>query len=116
MFDFNRVLDDVRYKILVGHLCDFCGSALDADGLSHLKEPIRKVLSKDWYGSRSEPRSVSSTMAKLGHDLFITKGLTPSPWETIRMTLAQEGVKQIITIIGTIAVAAILVYLGLKAR
>lgn len=59
-----------------------------------------------------------SVVSALGHDLFIVKGLKPTAWETLRSTLMQDGVKQLLTlgssIIGAVAIATLLVLLGLK--
>lgn len=53
--------------------------------------------------------------AKLNHNLFVVKGLTPTVWERLRSTVTEEGVKLAVTVCATVLAAAIIFYLGLKA-
>lgn len=82
-------------------------SVIATQGYSDLVPELRRLLSRKWLGSPADPASPAGIVSKLGHNLFITKGLQPSPLESARMTLAKEGVKQVWTVIGTV-IAAVL--------
>jgi ABC-type sulfate transport system permease component len=62
----------------------------------------------------ARPSSAASITAKLGYDLFWTKGKAPTLWESVRNTLRDETVKQLLTIAGGVALAYLLLRLGLK--
>ena len=112
LFDFNRELSSVRFKVLGGFVCSFCTNALERDGHPNLRRELVKILSMRWLSSLAEPFSVASVSAKLGHNLFIVKGLTPTIWEAVRSSLPSEGLKQILGLVGTVLAAAIGYYLG----
>jgi hypothetical protein len=116
LFDFTRSLDEVRQKVLHGFVCDFCRRALDADGLPDLPDELTRVLGKEWLGRPRNPHSPASVVSKLGFNLFTTKGLEPGFREKLMGTLKNEGVKELIKIIGAIALAFLILFLGLKER
>jgi hypothetical protein len=74
-----------------------------------------KILDKRWIGISSDPNSPAGITAKLGYDLFLTKGLVPRFRERFLSNIEQEGIKALINFIGQIILAAALFYLGLKA-
>jgi hypothetical protein len=117
--DVTPSLADARQKVLSSYLCSYCKQSLEDDGLAALIPDIERMLTKSWLGSAQDPSSVAGITSALGHDLFIVKGLRPTFLETIRVTLHQEGAKQILatggTIVAAILVAAVLVLLGLRA-
>lgn len=114
LFDFTAYLSEVKFKVLQGHICQFCEDALRTDELPTLAEQLRKVLSKAWIGEPSVPGSPAYILKNLGYDLFLTKGTRSTFWEQTRITLQQDGVKEIIKIAGGLALVALLIWLGLQ--
>jgi hypothetical protein len=104
----------VRLKVLTGFICSHCSSALVADGYPKLPVELRRVLRKKWLGRVDVSDSPAAVAAKLGYNLFFTKGLTPTWWEQTRTTLHEEGVKEFIKLVGAVVLAALLLWLGLK--
>lgn len=116
--DVTPSLGDARQKVLSFYLCDYCRKALEDEDLGALIPDIEKMLAKDWLGSSTDPSSPAAIASALGHDLFIVKGLRPTLPESIRVTLRQEGVKQLIamstTIVSAVLITVVLVLLGLR--
>jgi hypothetical protein len=116
--DVSPLLKDARQKVLSHYFCHFCRTSLTREGQANLIPDIERMLAKTWLGSSADPSSPAGIVSALGHDLFIVKGLKPTPWEGLRSTLMQDGAKQLLTlgssIIGTVAIAILLVLLGLK--
>lgn len=82
--------------------------------MGELSDILPKIVRGHWLGDVSDPTSPTGLARKLGHDLFITKDLKPTLWESLRVTLSTEGLKELLRIIGAVVVVAILVWLGLK--
>jgi hypothetical protein len=114
LFDYTPHLADTRYKVLNAFVCANCRKALIVDGLPNLADEIVTVLSKKWLGNVVDLSSPAGISAKLGHNLFVTRGFEATGWEKILNVLQEEGVKQIISILGTVIVAGLLLWLGLK--
>lgn len=114
LFDFTATLDEVRYKVLNGNICAHCHNALLQDNYPELADELRFVLGKEWFGKPSEPLSPANITSKLGYDLFTTKGLEATTWEKFMSTLSEEGIKQLITIIGGIILAGLIFWLGFQ--
>ena len=114
LFDFTPSLDEVRFKVLGAFVCGHCSSALQTDGYPQVAAEIRSVLGKGWLGRVDDPGSPAAMVAKLGYNLFTTKGLKATPWEKILGTLQEEGVKLVLAVIGSVVGALVLVWLGLK--
>ncbi|MFG3259045.1 hypothetical protein [Streptomyces sp. NPDC048172] len=116
--DVTPVLSDVRQKVMSSYLCGYCRTAMAEDGVSDLIPAVEKMLSKSWIGSADDPSSPAGVVSALGHDLFIVKGLEPTMWERLRSTLRREGAQQLVTSVSSVfvavAVAALIVTLGLK--
>jgi hypothetical protein len=113
--DFNQMLADVRLKVLGGFVCSYCRHALDASGHKFVADEIELVLSKGWIGDLSSSASVASTIAKLGVNLFVTRGLTPTLGERLVGAIRDEGIKELIKLIYGLVLAGMLFYLGWKA-
>lgn len=111
VMDFSAKLSDVRQHVLLGYICHECESTIKRR-YPNLVPELREFLSKRWLGDPANPASPAAVVSKLKHDLFITKGLEPSLLERARMTLIQEGFKQIPTIIGLIVTAIVISLLG----
>ncbi len=116
--DFTAPLSEVRLKVLNGFVCSYCRAALQSDGFAILADELVHILGKDWIGTSTDPRTPAGIAANLGYDLFITKGLKASKWEIMLTLLQQEGVKQLISIVGAvlqfILIALLILWLGLK--
>jgi hypothetical protein len=69
------------------------------------------ILTKSWIGEISQPSSPASVVAKLGYNLFITKGLNPSWKERFFQSLREEGITELI---GALLLAAFLLWFGIK--
>jgi hypothetical protein len=113
--DFTDALEDVRYKVLQGFVCTHCREAMRRAGAATLADELLPVLDKRWLGTTAQPNTPASIAAKLGHDLFVTRGVTPTLWERVRASLAAEGGKQLLTVVGGVLLAFLLLRLGLKA-
>lgn len=114
MFDFNQELRDVRYKALNGYVCEFCAGAIAGSKRPELANDLRTALGKEWLGSLDDPASPASIAAKLGHDLFINKGLVPTAFEKIQSVLPTESLKLLFTIIGAVVGGIVGSWIALK--
>jgi len=114
LFDFTPALAEVRQKVLGSFVCSYCRDALRRDGYPALADDVTTVLGRQWLGKSADCSSPAGIVAKLGYDLFTTKGLQATAWEKLQTVLQEEGVKQMLTIIGAIIVAGLLIWLGLK--
>jgi len=114
LMDFTPYLSDARQKVLAGYICPFCTSRMLRDGNSELLSAVLHLLDRHWLGSPSDPYSPAGVASSLGADLFIVKGLRANARERIITTFQEEGVKQIVVVIGAIVVAVLLVLFGIK--
>lgn len=114
LLDFTESLSEVRQKALRGYVCDFCRQCMANDGHSKLADTATSLLDREWLGSPADPRSVAGVAANLKYDLFVTKGARATPREAFVTALRQEGAKQIVTIIGAVMAALVLIFLGLR--
>jgi hypothetical protein len=115
LFDFTPILGQARLKTLQGFVCNYCRKALSTDGHDQLAEELIKVLdTHSWLGKSEEPTTPAGIVAKLGYDLFLTRGVTPTLWEKVQASLREEGVKEFVKIVGGIILAALVIWLGLK--
>jgi hypothetical protein len=115
LWDYNPYLSDARYKVLVGYICDDCHTSMKRGALAPLLPILPALLSKEWLGKRDDPQAPAAISAKLGYDLFSTKGTKPTLRETLMSVVTEEGVKKLLKWISAIGLAAILFWLGLKA-
>jgi len=114
LFDFNADLSNARFMTLQGFICSECRKKLKDARYPKLVDELGNILAKRWLGQVSDPTSPAGIAAKLGYDLFATKGLTPRWSEKFFAGLKEDGVKELIRIVGEVLIAAILVVLGLK--
>ena len=112
--DFTPYLEEVRLKVLSAFICNHCRKALQHDKLPTLADEITLILRKHWIGQSSEPNSPASIALKLGYNLFTTSGIKATYWERFVISMHQEGIKQLIKVIGGIILAGLLLWLGLK--
>lgn len=92
----------------------YCQAAIGQGPLAPLLTSLPALLSKAWLGKRDDPQAPAAIAAKLGYDLFTTAGAKPTFRETLISVLSQDGVKELLKWISAIAIAAILLWLGLK--
>jgi len=114
LFDFTLYLEEARFKVLQGFVCDHCRKALEQDSYPGLADELTNVLSKDWLGKSTDAGSPAGIVSNLGFDLFLTKGLKPSAWESFLSTIQQEGVKELLKLIGGLILAGLIVWMGFK--
>lgn len=114
LFDFTGDLGDARYKALQSYVCKVCQTRLQEAGALHILPDILKPLDMSWLGKVVDPYSPSGIVAKLGYNLFLTQGIKPSLWETIRGTLRDEGTKELLKLVSALVLAGLLVWLGWK--
>jgi hypothetical protein len=112
VMDFSADLADAKQHVLLGHLCFECESVIREGGYPDLPSQLRAFLSKRWLGDPTYPASPAAVVSKLNHDLFITKGLEPSRLERMRIALLQEGVKQVLAVIGIVLAAILIATIG----
>jgi hypothetical protein len=114
LFDFTSELAEARYKALQSFVCSTCRSRMLESGAIHLADDITRVLDFDWLGVPGDPHCPAGIVAKLGYDLFHTKGIQPTFWENIRSVLRDEATKEIVKLVFAVTLAALLLRLGLK--
>jgi hypothetical protein len=114
LFDFNENLLNARFMSLQGFICQSCRGELDKAGYPRLADELTKILDKRWMGTSTDSSSPAGITAKLGYDLFLTKGLVPRFRERFLSNIEQEGIKALIKFIGEIILAGALIYLGWK--
>jgi hypothetical protein len=114
IFDFTHDLKDTRYKVLCGVICSDCEALIREQSTEDASKALQLLARRDWLLSPPGPLSPASTAAALGYNLFVTKGISPTIWERIRVTLAEEGTKQVLTPLFALVGAALLFWLGLK--
>lgn len=112
--DFNENLDDARYKALVGYLCPTCERIVKKRGGANFVKDARLLLSREWLGSADNPTAPAAIAKKLGFDLFQTRGFKPTAWERAIEVLQEEWMKTVLQLVYGIALAALLLWLGLK--
>lgn len=115
LLDFTENLGDARQKVLHGYICHYCRSRMEDDGEPALADAVTHLLDREWLGQPTDPRSPAGVMASLRYDLFTAKGRQETPREAFIAALRQEGAKQIVTGIGALILAVLLLILGLKA-
>jgi len=114
--DFTANLDEARIKVLSSFVCEHCRTALREEGHGVLVEEVQTVLSRDWLGTVDNPSCPAAIVAKLGYNLFATKGFSATPWEKTLARASEEGIKQIVFLIASVILAVVLVWLGLKPK
>jgi hypothetical protein len=100
--------------VLNAFICTHCRNALLLDQLPGLADEIIVVLKKQWFGKAADLDSPAGIAAKLGYNLFLTKGIEANFWEKLTNILQEESVRLVISIVGTIILTSLLLWLGLK--
>jgi hypothetical protein len=116
LFDFTADLGEARYKALQSFVCSVCRQRMKEAGAVNLADDLTRVLDLKWLGAPSDPHCPSGIVAKLGYNLFLTKGIEPTLWENVRFILRDEATKEAIKLIFAILLAAVLLRLGLKGN
>lgn len=116
LFDFTSDLTEARYKALQSFVCCDCRSRMQESGAPHLADDVARVLDLNWLGVPSDPHCPAGIVAKLGYNLFLTKGIQPTLWENVRSILRDEATKEIIKVVFAILLTALLLRLGLKDK
>jgi hypothetical protein len=115
IFDFTENLANARLMVLAGvGVCANCAAALDRDGFPDAAAEIRRVTARDWRGDRTLPGSPANIMARLGYDLFLTKGFEPTITERLRRIFTDEGAKELIKFLFAVLVAWLIFKTGWK--
>lgn len=115
LFDFNADLSDTRFKALQGFICSECRHRLAEADQPEVADEIERVLKKNWFGVVSDPNSVAGVCAKMGYNLFVTKGMRPRFSERFLTHFEEAGVKELLGFVAKLALAASLLYLGIRA-
>jgi hypothetical protein len=116
LFDFTADLGEARYKALQSFICSDCCERMRKAGAANLANDLERVLDLKWLGEPRDPHCPAGIVAKLGYNLFLTKGIEPTRWETFVSILRDEGTKEFVKIVFAILLAAILLRLGLKGN
>lgn len=112
--DFTAYLNEARYNVLVGYLCPTCERSIKKCGGAGFVKDARLLLTREWLGSADEPTAPAAIAKKLGFDLFQTRGFKPSAWEKAIEVLQQDWMKTVLQLVYGVALAALLLWLGLK--
>ncbi len=112
--DFTAYLSEARVKVLGGFVCHYCRAKLEAQGLPKFSDELEYILRREWLGSSNDPKTPAGIASNLGYNLFITKGLTTTPWERIKTVLIEEAPKQLIGIIAALFTAILIAYLLIR--
>lgn len=114
LFDFASDLSEARYKSLQSFVCSTCRSQIDEAGAPQLTGDLLRVLDLTWLGVTSDPHCPAGIVANLGYNLFLTKGIQPTFWETTLSILRDEATKEIIKLIFAVLLAILLLKLQLS--
>jgi hypothetical protein len=112
--DFNSTLNDVRYKALQGFFCEDCRGFIESRASAEAALRWQTLFDKKWIGLPSDPYSPASVVAKLGYNLFVTKGLAPTRWQKLSSVLTEDGTKEALKIVGGLVLALLLFLFGIK--
>jgi hypothetical protein len=116
LFDFTADLGETRYKALQSFICSDCHARMRDAGAVNLAGDLERMLDLKWLGEPSDPHCLAGIVAKLGYNLFLTKGVEPTRWESFVSILRDEGTKVFVKIVFAILLASILLRLGLKGN
>ncbi|MBV9930788.1 MAG: hypothetical protein JO013_07570 [Alphaproteobacteria bacterium] len=115
LMDFNQSLDTVRFKVLNSFICADCRRVLSAGRGDQAYKDLLLLLGKTWLGESQNALSPAGICRKLGYDLFLTRGIKPSWWETVSGKLLGDAVTETIKLVAALLLALLLLRLGLKA-
>lgn len=112
--DFTPSQGDVRMKVLSGFVCEFCRQQFATENRDDVIKAVEFLLSRNWLGSPTDPASPARTLENLGYRLFLTKGLRETTSERLLRVISDEGVRQVIQILGTALVVFVAIYAGVR--
>lgn len=113
LFDFTASLNEAKFKTLQGFICSQCRDALTADGHEpFIKEVAFASDTCKWLGRSEDITSPAGIVAKLGHDMFLTRGVSPTLQDRVRAALRDEAVKEFIKFGYAILLAGLLAWIG----
>ena len=97
VFDFTDNLENTRFMALAGvGVCESCEAALKEDGYPAAPEEIRRVAAREWRGELGTAGTPANIMARLGYNLFLTKGFEPGVVDRLRKIFTDDTVKELI--------------------
>ena len=115
LFDFTDDLGDARFKAMQGFVCHDCRRLLAEAPPPNLVEALVPILNtRSWLGSSADVNTPAGVVAKLGYDLFLTRGAQPSLKEKFFAILREDGFKELLKLASLILLALILYWFGLK--
>jgi len=114
LFDFNEYLDTLRLKVLNSLICSECDGALHAIGRDAMADDLRLVMDKKWLGKADDPLSPAGISRKLGYDLYLSKGASPTFLEGAVTQLRASWLGELLKVAGVVLAAAFVLILGLK--
>jgi len=104
LFDFAAMLEDTRVETLQLSSC-----SLSADRHDRLAKDVSRASDTcRWIGKSEDLTSPTSVVAKLGYDLFLTKGVTPRFWDSTRSALRNDGMQEFIKLLYALLLAYLL--------
>jgi hypothetical protein len=116
IFDLSEDLNDARWAVMTGFMCDACRNAILQVKPQQLIDDAMLLLKEEWLGDVKNPSEVADTAKKLGYDLFHTSGIKKTFRERVLTVVEEETTKKILEIAGAIILAALLLWLGLKGK
>jgi hypothetical protein len=104
--DFTANLEYARLMALSGvGVCHDCEEALKRDGFPNAAREIRRIARHRWRGAKSSPGTPANVMARLGYDLYLTKGFESSWLEKIKAAVTEGVTSEVIKIVFAILIA-----------
>jgi hypothetical protein len=114
VFDFDPDLEDVRFKVLNGFVCHACRLRVEATPRPNLATDLASLAARPWIGSIADQGSPAHIAAALGHNLFVSKALTPTAWEVGKAKLQEEWMKTLLAMFASVVGATLILILSLK--
>lgn len=112
--DFAASIGDARFGVLTGFLCESCCNTIRKSRSEKQVEDAKLLLRKEWLGDSTHPTVVATTAKKLGYNLFHTKGVKPTFWERMSVTIQEKAIENLLRLIGAVVLAGILLWLGFR--
>lgn len=84
LFDYNDEIKDGRLMVLVSDICASCRSLAESKGRAEQLSAMLTLVDRGWIGDVSKADTVAAVLKKtFGFDLYVSRGLAPSRWETL---------------------------------
>jgi hypothetical protein len=110
IFDFTHDLNNTRFKVLSGYICEKCRSQIPKKKYNEISD----VLKMNWLGDNKNENTPASISRKLGYNLFRTKSFKPRFRDKFFEILESEGSKELIKLVALIIGTGLLIWLGFK--